>query len=138
MTVSILFGTVCIIISMFDHFAEPRYRRLRGLLFLGYGLSGVLPVIHWVARELAYGERPFLTLDHRPTLLLVTMAVAYVCGALLYLFKLPEGKFIGRFDLWFNSHQLFHLMVIAGSLFYYHGLVLLIELRVNDPKHFYN
>lgn len=136
--VSVVLCSVCIIFSMFDRFSEPRYRRLRSMLFLSYGLSGLLPVVHWAVREAVYGPSPFLALNHRPTLLLVAMAVSYVCGALLYMFKFPEHMFIGRFDLWLNSHQLFHLMVIAGSLFYYHGLVLLMELRIKDPKYFYN
>ena len=66
------------------------------------------------------------------------MGATYTVGGLLYLFKVPEQLAPGRFDLWFNSHQLFHVLVVAGGLLYYHSITQMIELRLIDAKYYFN
>ena len=41
--------------------------------------------------------------------------ILYAIGAILYAVKFPEKVFPGKFDIWGNSHQLFHAFVLAAA-----------------------
>jgi len=41
-----LLGLGCLVVSWFDHFRTPEWRPYRALMFVGLGVSGVVPVIH--------------------------------------------------------------------------------------------
>ncbi|EGG13711.1 Hly-III related family protein [Cavenderia fasciculata] len=36
-------------------------------------------------------------------------------------FKIPEQLRPGKFDIWFSSHQIFHVLVVIGTYFIYHA-----------------
>ena len=44
------------------------------------------------------------------------MALIYIFGATFYATRFPECKWPGRFDLVFQSHQIFHVMVVVAAL----------------------
>ena len=67
----------------------------------------------------------------RALLLLVSMATTYIAGTIIYIIKTPERLNPGFFDLWLNSHQLFHVFVIGAALQYFHCVSLLAEVRLN-------
>ncbi|CAG0923847.1 unnamed protein product, partial [Notodromas monacha] len=117
LTVTLVLGLCAITVSLWDKFGEPAYRPLRAGLFIGFGLSGVIPALHylctegWVkaATETAMGS-------------LVLMGALYISGALLYAWRVPERFFPGKCDVWFHSHQLFHVLVIAAAFVHYRGI----------------
>jgi len=39
---------------------------------------------------------------------------AYIGGALIYVFRIPERWYPGTFDLFGHSHGIFHMAVILG------------------------
>lgn len=136
---SLSFALGCIIVSLLDRFGERKYLPYRAALFLGDGLSALLPGVHWISREAMHqGKQGFFHQNHWPGLLLIIMGGTYTLGGLVYAFRLPERFYPGRFDLWFNSHQLFHVMVVTGALLYYHSLTQLMYIRLTEPQHFYN
>ena len=47
----------------------------------------------------------------------------YIFGAMIYAFRIPERWFPLKFDIVGNSHQIWHLFVIAGALVHYAGVV---------------
>jgi len=79
------------------------------------------------------------------------MGCLYILGALFYALRVPERFFPGKFDIWvsfcdklillvytrksiiyygyyiifviqFQSHQIFHVLVIAAAFVHYHGI----------------
>ncbi len=58
------------------------------------------------------------------------MGAFYVVGAMVYLFQIPERWWPGTFDLWFSSHQIWHLMIIAAVLTHYLGVIHMYEWRM--------
>jgi hypothetical protein len=52
----------------------------------------------------------------------VMMGVLYLTGALLYAARIPERWMRGKCDIWFQSHQLFHLLVVAAAFIHYNGI----------------
>lgn len=117
LTLVIVLGVTAIVVSLWDKFGEPRFRCLRAGVFMGFGLSGVIPAIHHLVKE---GWFPSLTQASLGWLFL--MACLYITGAILYALRVPERFFPGKCDIWFHSHQLFHVLVIAAACVHYHGI----------------
>ena len=92
-TVSVL-GTLCIVVSMFDKFAQPAFRPLRALVFILLGLFGVMPAFHYVFLEGLYNDIHNTSLGW-----LILMAVLYIGGAVIYALQVPERFFPGRMDV---------------------------------------
>lgn len=43
-------------------------------------------------------------------------------GAVLYAARIPERFLPGKCDIWFQSHQIFHVLVIAAAFVHYQGI----------------
>lgn len=86
------------------------------------GLSGFVPVLHRL-----------VMFSHRPEALVTTgyelvMRAFYVC-AMAYAATVPEQWMPGKFDLDGHSHQLFHVLVIAGAYTHYFGGLVYLRWR---------
>ncbi|KAG7222191.1 hypothetical protein INR49_016589 [Caranx melampygus] len=119
-----ILGLAAITVSQCDFFATPQYRGVRAGVFVGLGLSGVVPTLHFVISE---GLIKATTIGQMGWLLL--MAMLYITGACLYAARIPERFFPGKCDIWFHSHQLFHILVVAGAFVHFHGVSNLQEFR---------
>ena len=64
-------------------------------MFLGLGLSGVVPTMHFTIAE---GFVKATTVGQMGWFFL--MAVMYITGAGLYAARIPERFFPGKFDIW--------------------------------------
>ncbi|XP_032828190.2 adiponectin receptor protein 1 isoform X2 [Petromyzon marinus] len=117
-------GVAAIVVSQWERFSTPAYRAVRAGVFLGLGLSGVVPTIHFAVAE---GFVKATTVGQMGWLLL--MAVLYITGAGLYAARVPERFFPGKCDIWFQSHQIFHVLVVAAACVHFHGVSNLQEFR---------
>lgn len=122
--ISIL-GIACIIVSLWDKFSEPQFRAIRAGMFIGLGLSGVIPAIHYIMTVGSYKAFNVGALGW-----LILMAVLYIVGACLYAARIPERLFPGKFDIWFQSHQIFHVFVVVAAYVHYHGITRLASYRL--------
>ncbi|KAL2260818.1 hypothetical protein VTK26DRAFT_5062 [Humicola hyalothermophila] len=112
-----LLGLGCLGVSWFEHFRTPAWRPYRALMFVGLGLSGVVPVLHALA---FYSLRE---LDERMGLSWVVLQGAlYIFGAFLYAVRWPECRFPGMFDIWGSSHQIFHVFVLLAAASHLNGM----------------
>jgi adiponectin receptor len=103
--------------------SAPRFRRLRALLFLAMGLSGVVPALH--ALWLNWGHTAcYLALG-----LEVTMGLIYAAGAWFYVSRVPEKWRPGVFDVVGHSHQIVHVLVLVGAMTHYVAVAVLINWR---------
>ena len=50
-------------------------------------------------------------------------------GAAIYALRVPERWKPGAFDLWFSSHNLFHICVVTAALVHYVGVRVLLDWR---------
>lgn len=53
----------------------------------------------------------------------------YLLGAIIYVFRVPERWYPGKFDLFMASHQLWHALVFAAAILHYKGSVNQFEWR---------
>ncbi|XP_075243087.1 uncharacterized protein LOC142337618 [Convolutriloba macropyga] len=120
-----ILGIICIIISLWDRFAAPKFRPLRAGLYIFLGLSALVPAVHFIAM---YGvERSFYEASFG---WMILMAILYISGACLYALRIPERFFPGKFDLWGHSHQIFHVFVVIAIFVHYYGVDQVATFRV--------
>lgn len=112
-----LLGMGCMVVSWFDHFRTPEWRPYRALMFVGLGLSGIIPILHGLSM---YG---FRALNERMGLVWVMLEGAmYIFGAFLYAARFPERVSPGTFDIWGSSHQIFHIFVVLAAISHLYGM----------------
>ncbi|KAJ4701601.1 Heptahelical transmembrane protein [Melia azedarach] len=117
-------GVATIIISLLPVFQKPKFRSFRASLFFGMGVSGIAPVLH---KLILFRDKPEAV---QTTGYEILMGMLYGCGALIYATRIPERWKPGKFDIAGHSHQLFHVLVVAGA--YTHYLAGLVYLRWRD------
>ncbi|KAH8383561.1 hypothetical protein KR009_009314 [Drosophila setifemur] len=125
LSVVCVLGVLSIVVSLWDKFSEPALRPLRAGVFMSFGLSGVIPAIHYSIMEGWFSQMSRASLGW-----LILMGLLYITGALLYALRVPERWFPGKFDIWGQSHQIFHILVIAAAFVHYHGISEMAMYRV--------
>lgn len=98
------------IFTLRPEFRTPHARRLRFLVYATFALAAFLPVAHglklWGLAEL----------DRRMGLRYIgVMAACQGAGGVVYAARVPERWWPRRFDLCGASHQLMHVLVLAGA-----------------------
>ncbi|XP_009389658.2 heptahelical transmembrane protein 4 [Musa acuminata AAA Group] len=119
-----VFGIAALLVSLVPVFETPEFRTVRAGLFACMALSGLVPILHKV---MLFGDQPeaVLTAGYE-----AAMGAFYGIGVFVYATRIPERWMPGKFDLAGHSHQLFHVLVIAGA--YTHYLAGLVYLRWRD------
>ncbi|CDP02615.1 unnamed protein product [Coffea canephora] len=115
-----ILGIGTILVSLLPVFQTPEYRTMRASLFFVMGLSGAAPILH---KLILFWNQPEALHTTGYELL---MGAFYGIGALVYAMRVPERWMPGKFDIAGHSHQLFHVLVVAGAYTHYRaGLVYL-------------
>ncbi|CAL8093824.1 unnamed protein product [Orchesella dallaii] len=94
-SVTFVLGFTSIVVSLWDKFGEPRFRPLRAGLFVGFGMSGVIPAVHY-----ALAKGWIHAISKASLGWLILMGVLYVLGAVVYAVRIPERWFPGKCDIW--------------------------------------
>jgi len=115
--IEIILGLTSIFVSLWPRFGEPKYRPLRAGVFMSFGLSGVVPAVHY-----SLAEGWLKALNQASLGWLILMGLLYIIGTMFYALRIPERFFPGKFDIWFQSHQIFHVFVVAAAFVHYHGI----------------
>jgi adiponectin receptor len=84
------------------------------------GLSGIAPLVNGV---IIYGY-PLAKVNFVVTRVIL-MGALYLIGAFIYAFRIPERWWPGKFDIIGQSHQIFHVLVVAGAAIHYSGIQLM-------------
>lgn len=95
-----------------------------------YALLGFTPTVPGVHVLVKYGiKSPNVNLW---IFWIILVAFCYLLGAALYMCRIPERFLPGKCDIWFSSHQLFHICVFAGCLVHYVITLRLFDWRIAD------
>eukprot|EP00123_Amoebidium_parasiticum_P001122 comp12148_c0_seq1/m.6898 comp12148_c0_seq1/g.6898 ORF comp12148_c0_seq1/g.6898 comp12148_c0_seq1/m.6898 type:complete len:398 (-) comp12148_c0_seq1:121-1314(-) len=105
-------------------FDRPRFRLLRSSVFVSMGTICVVPLFHHMVK---YGY------SHTDRVVAMTIQwgqlALYFSGAVIYTVRFPERLWPGKFDLWFHSHQLMHLMILGAAAVHFYGMMTGLEYR---------
>uniref|UniRef100_A0A0K0DQ39 Adiponectin receptor protein n=1 Tax=Angiostrongylus cantonensis TaxID=6313 RepID=A0A0K0DQ39_ANGCA len=120
-------GVLAMIVSLWDKFAQPKYRALRAGIFVAMGLSALFPAAHLVfvdGVEFIYRKASLIWM--------LSMGAMYISGATIYATRIPERWFPGRCDLWFQSHQLFHTFVVIAAFIHFHSITEMAQKKLME------
>lgn len=118
--------TVCsfgvFVVALSPDFQKPEFRAFRGFIFLLLGLLGVIPVAHVCMTP---ESKEFAT----ALMYFCLMGATYIIGVLIYVMRVPERFYPGKFDLWGNSHNIWHFFVLSAAIWHYIGALNAYHLR---------
>ena len=119
-------GSIVFVVSVREKFTSKEYHTIRGSLFLTFGISAAIPIMHLII----FGAEGF---DGSFSFILwIIGGLSYIIGALLYILKFPERFWPGRFCIVGNSHQIFHILVLVGVFTHYFGCLQTYSYRANN------
>lgn len=112
------FATLCSICVLNEKFNVPHYRPFRAIVFMLFSFSGFIPIL---TGFYLFG---FHGVFERVALKFVAWeALFYITGATLYGFRIPECFKPGDFDFLGSSHQIFHILVVLGSICHFRAVI---------------
>jgi len=118
-------GIICTCISLMKAFALPKYRHLRGILFLVFGMCGIAPCVH---STFFHGVEYSFSKGQMQNLIL--MGALYCIGVVFFITRFPESYWPGKFNLIFQSHQIFHVLVVSAALVQVYAITVLQDNRL--------
>ncbi|XP_024398523.1 heptahelical transmembrane protein 4 isoform X2 [Physcomitrium patens] len=116
-------GIGTLLTSMVPVFQTAEYRQVRAAMFFIMGISGIFPCVHKI---FMYQDEP---MAYQALYIEIFMGIIYGLSALIYSTRIPERWTPGTFDIVGNSHQLFHVLVVAGAYVHYHGGLVYLQWR---------
>ena len=122
-----LCALLCALATLHPRFRTPRGRKIRVFLYMLLGASAFVPAVHGV---ILYG---YEEQDLRMGLSrFIGLGVLNGSGAAIYGARIPERWWPRKFDVWGSSHQIMHVLVMAGAWCYGVGLVRAFEFWNGD------
>lgn len=119
------FGVLTLGVTLADRFQATKYSPLRAALFSCLGGLGSFPILHQTWFVWAEKPTPIAVM----LWLELLMGACYLSGAVIYARAVPEKWKPGRFDLWFSSHNIFHVLVVMGAVVHYRAALVLLAWR---------
>jgi len=129
-TVIMVLGLSAIIVALWDKFATPAFRPVRAGLFIALGCSAVIPVGHMLV---LHGTD--VGLQQGQVIWTSIMGICYIAGALLYALRIPERFFPGKCNLIFQSHQIFHVLVVVAAFMHLHACCEMAAYRIEHGRY---
>ena len=125
-----ILGTGVATVSLLERFQDDRYRAFRAWIFVALGTCGIFPGVHAICTLDVFSNQsgPFYHIMGYEA----GMAGGYLGGALLYATRYPEKAYPGKFDLFFNSHQLFHVMIVLAAYSHYEAGMTCLDWRYGN------
>lgn len=113
-----IIGIIALLITWHPDFRTSSWRPIRTSTFVIFAFSGLFPICY------GFYIFSFKEAINRAGLKYVGYeALAYLTGALIYAFRLPERLSPTTFDMIGNSHQIFHCLVVIGAYSHFRALV---------------
>lgn len=134
----------CTFATFHPQFSTNVYRPIRSILFIIFGLSGLVFIIF----ELKHNEYNVVR-EKLGLFWLILEGFFYINGTVIYIARIPErityGSYMknfnlkkrtkGYFDIYFNSHQIFHIMVLNAIICHFNSMIGCLNYSYNDnPK----
>jgi adiponectin receptor len=97
-------------------------------LFFAIAMFAFVPLAHWVLiRGPGHPELSMVLWR------MCVMFFIFGCATAVYVFRVPERWWPGRFDIWGHSHQWWHVLVVATFLWHFNTILALQQHRREMP-----
>jgi len=107
----------------------PRFKPLRIAIFVSLALFPLVMSCHAL---MIFG----FDMNHHTFRIYKALFLTYITfaiGVFFYASHYPECKKPGHFDVWGNSHQIWHVLAFLGSYVWYQGFTEYMEWRLQTP-----
>ena len=132
-SMSFVFCFGVFIVSMGDIIHTPKYLKWKAIMYAGLGLSNIIPITHVCV--LAFLANPLN--DNLPfnssMSWVMFMGALYLIGLVFYTLRIPERYYPSTFDIWFNSHTIWHVFVFLAALAHFYAIILTYRTRLQFP-----
>lgn len=116
MGIMTILGSIVFVISVKEEFTKKEYHLTKCCLFMIFGLSTALPMIHFNIFEVKG-----FNFEEFNYFYWVLGGLSYISGTLLYILKFPERLFPGKLCIFGNSHQILHCCAVIGIFCHYYA-----------------
>jgi len=106
-----ILGIAAVVVSWAKRFSSNEMAPIRALLFMLLSFIGLVAIPHAIFLY-SWQEVKYLFFK------LLTMGIFYVGGSFIYVSKVPERIYPGKFD-YFHSHFIWHMFVLAATYAHY-------------------
>lgn len=121
------------IASMGNYIHKPENVKLKGLMFASLGLSNAIPLGHVLYLGINASHENDNVPVNKVFLGLAMMGALYLIGLCFYVFKIPERFYPKTFDIWLNSHAIWHIFVFAAAVTHLFSVISLYSIRKSLP-----
>ncbi|EFO86694.1 CRE-PAQR-2 protein [Caenorhabditis remanei] len=122
----IILGIAAMVVSLWDKFAEPKFRPVRAAVFIAMGLSAVVPAFH-----LLVVDGVDYMMEESQVHLMILMGAMYIGGATLYATRVPERCFPGKCDIWVSY---LHKEIAVISFFFSVSISSILKIRYGNES----
>lgn len=121
------FSMIVFFISLGSYIHKQENVTKKAFLYGGLGLSNVFPLFHMVALFVfkSKGDLPV----NSSIFWVMLSGVVYLLGLAIYSSKFPEKYYPKKFDIWLNSHVIWHCFVFLGAFLHFVGVNQSFKLR---------
>lgn len=120
---------IVFVVSLGDTIHKHHNAKYKGLMFAFLGLSNLIPFTHLCIMAYKASDQN----DNMPANFgfggMLLMAVFYLVGLVFYVTKFPERYYPKKFDIWCNSHTIWHFFVLAAAVTQFFSVVHIYEAR---------
>ena len=132
-TLCFIFCFTVFIVSLGEAINKPENCVYKSSMFAGLGLTNIIPIGHLIILSLfSSPENDYLPMGNS-LYYLITMAILYLGGVVIFTTKIPERFYPTYFDIWLNSHTIWHVCVFLAALVHFFGISAVYALRLNKP-----
>lgn len=123
-----IISIVCFITSLSDYMDKEEGKMFLGLMMGGLGLFNIIPVIHiaFMSMSATHGANMMSFSDISGFL---WTGFFYLSGLAVYIMRFPERYYPKKFDIFFNSHSIWHIFVFLGALSHYFLILNIFRVR---------
>jgi len=122
------FSFIVFVCTLYPGFHGPRFRKIRGSLFLILGVSTSIPILH-----LAFFGKYISGFEAKPYLIFWYIGgIVYVLGGLFFVTRIPEKYIPNKFDYCFYSHNNLHICVLLAFISHFLGALDSFYYRQNN------
>lgn len=127
---TVLFGIFVKVILTSQKFTQRDGKPARAAAGISIGCSSFIMLFHEMSNTGFW-----YMIEYYPMGRILIILITCVTAALLYSTRIPERFWPGKFDIWFHSHQIFHLLVATASFIAYHALLSVVRFRTTVTNH---
>lgn len=128
-TFSILIGSIFVFIfSLGSYIHREEQSRLKMFIYGGLGLLNLIPLFHMIILSSISNDPTDMPFNIGYVYVLLAI-LTYLIGLWIYTHKFPEKSYPRKFDIWLNSHVLWHYFVLCGSAFIYMSVITSFRFR---------